>query len=50
MRAYDLWIPSDAVASEVDERAAWALTTMEHSMDAHTTPTSGLRLEDWVKA
>jgi nicotinamidase-related amidase len=50
MRAYDLWVPIDAVASEVDERAAWALTTMEHSMDAHTMPTSELSLEDWLTA
>jgi nicotinamidase-related amidase len=40
MRSYDLWVPADAVASEADEHAQWALDIMQKSMDAETRPTS----------
>jgi nicotinamidase-related amidase len=50
MRAYDLWTPSDAVASEADERTRWALEIMQKSMQARTDPTHELKLETWLKA
>jgi hypothetical protein len=34
MRAYGLWVPSDAVASETGERTRWALEIMQKSMQA----------------
>ena len=48
MREYAIWTPSDAVASERDERTAWALEIMRKSMDAEICPTAELTLEDWV--
>jgi nicotinamidase-related amidase len=45
MRAYDLWMPSDAVASEADERTRWALEIIQNSMQADTRPTAELKLE-----
>jgi nicotinamidase-related amidase len=50
MRAYDLWVPRDAVASEADERTHWALEIMQGSMQAQTEPTRTLALEAWLKA
>jgi nicotinamidase-related amidase len=49
MREYDLWIPSDAVASSSDERTAWALEIMRQSMGAETRPTHELSLTTWLK-
>jgi nicotinamidase-related amidase len=49
MRAYGLWIPSDAVASEADERSRWALEIMQKSMQADTMPSQGRSLEDWLR-
>ena len=49
MREYDLWVPSNAVASSSDERAAWALEIMRQSMGAETRPTSELSLTTWLK-
>lgn len=49
MRAYDLWVPKDAVASEVDERTSWAVEIMQNSMKAKTGSTRGLTLETWLK-
>jgi nicotinamidase-related amidase len=48
MRAYGLWIPSDAVASEADERTRWALEIMQNSMQAQTESTTELSLEAWL--
>ncbi len=48
MRAYALWVPSNAVASESDERARWALETMCKSMQARIEPTHDLDLEEWI--
>jgi nicotinamidase-related amidase len=48
MREYELWIPQDAVASENDERAHWALDIMRKSMGAETRATSALSLEGWI--
>lgn len=50
MRAYQLWAPRDAVASEDDERAKWALSIMQRSMGAETRGASDLSLRDWVAA
>jgi hypothetical protein len=50
MRAYDLWVPSDAVASEADEQTGWALGIMQKSMAAKTAPTDELALESWLNA
>jgi nicotinamidase-related amidase len=47
MREYGLWIPSDAVASENDQRKQWALDIMHKSMDAEVRPTDRLTLRDW---
>lgn len=49
MREYDLWVPRDAIASESDERANWALEIMRKSMDAETRATDELALEDWLE-
>jgi len=48
MREYDLWIPSDAVASESPERARWALEIMQASMGAEVAPTRALPLKSWL--
>lgn len=48
MREYDLWVPRDAVASQHDERAHWALEMMGNGMNAETCPTSELSLTDWL--
>lgn len=49
MREYQLWVPSDAVASEGAERTQWALDIMHKSMGAETASTGDLTLEAWVK-
>ena len=49
MREYDLWVPSDGVASENDERRDWALDTLSKTMDAETRPTTTLTLEAWAR-
>lgn len=48
MRAYDLWVPDNAVASEQEERKAWALNIMQKSMGADTRSTDELSLETWI--
>lgn len=48
MRAYDLWIPRDGVASEQDERTDWALDTMEQAMAAQVAGTTDMTLDAWV--
>jgi nicotinamidase-related amidase len=50
MRAYDLWVPSDAVTSEHDERTRWALDIMQKSMQARTDATGGSALAAWLKS
>lgn len=49
MREYDLWAPSDAVASEHDERNAWALDIMRKSMGVETAPTTSLNIDVWKR-
>ena len=48
MRAYDLWVPRDAVVSDDDQRKDWALDIMRKSMDAETRGVGELSLQDWV--
>lgn len=48
MRDYGLWIPEDAVASDSDDRKAWALGIMRNSMNADTSSTRSLDLHAWV--
>jgi hypothetical protein len=48
LRDYDLWVPSNAVASEDDVRTRWGLEIMKSSTQARTGPTESLALEDWV--
>jgi nicotinamidase-related amidase len=48
MRDYDLWVPSDAVASSNDEHGRWALETMEKSMNADTKPVADQTLDVWL--
>jgi nicotinamidase-related amidase len=48
MREYELWIPSDGVASESEERTRWALQIMRNSMQAETASTAELSLEAWI--
>lgn len=47
MRDYTLWVPEDAVASEVAERGAAALAIMRESMGADTNPVRTQSLADW---
>lgn len=49
MRAYDLWVPRDAVASSQEEHRDWALGIMEKSMDAETRASGEYRLEAWIE-
>lgn len=49
MRQYDIWVPSDAVASPDDQRTEWALEIMRNAMSAETRATSDLPLGDWLK-
>lgn len=48
MRAYDLWTPTDAVASSRPEHRAWALEIMQKSMGAEVAPTTDLSLDAWI--
>jgi len=48
MRAYELWIPRDAVASQDDQRTEWALAIMRDSMAAETRATTELELGAWL--
>ena len=50
MREYALWVPSDAVASEDEQRAEWALAIMRNSFDAETRSTGELSLAEWIEA
>ena len=50
MRAYDLWVPGDTVASLTAERNRWALEIMAQSMGADTRSTSDLSLDAWLEA
>ncbi len=47
MREYGLWVPSDAVAAESDERSRWALGIMEHAMSACTDPAGDRNTKHW---
>ena len=49
MRGYDLWVPSDTVASEDDQNCHRALVIMRKSMGAETAPTSDLTLSEWLE-
>jgi nicotinamidase-related amidase len=49
MRDYKLWIPADAVASEVEERGEWALEIMRQAMAAETSLTTVLTLKAWSR-
>lgn len=48
MREYDIWVPANAVASEDQRRARWALDIMRKSMGAETRSTEALSLADWI--
>jgi nicotinamidase-related amidase len=48
MRAYDLWVPADAVASSRPEHQAWALQILQKAMDAEVAPTGDLHLGGWI--
>ena len=50
MRDYDLWVPEDAVATEEDERGAWALEIMRNSMGARTDSTEAFSIGEWIAA
>ena len=50
MRQYDLWVPSDAVAGNHDERTRWAIEIMRNSMKAETRATGEMTLADWIAA
>jgi nicotinamidase-related amidase len=50
MREYGLWVPSDAVAADDPERAAWALEIMKTSMAACTDASQDRSLAAWVSA
>lgn len=48
MRAYDLWVPEDAVASNDPQRTKWALEIMRNSMGADIGPTCDGALDAWI--
>ena len=48
MREYELWVPSDCVASSDRQRTEWALDIMANGMKAETRPSSEGGLEDWL--
>lgn len=48
MRDYDVWVPKDAVASEDEKHADWALTLMRKSLSAETRATTELSLAEWM--
>ena len=48
MRDYDLWIPTNAVASVTDERNGGALRIIQEAMKAETASTDELALEKWL--
>lgn len=48
MRDYAVWIPSDAVAAQSDERGRQALAIARDSMGAQTAPTDKLNLGEWL--
>ncbi len=48
MRDYDLWVPSDAVAAETDERGRWALEIMANSMGARTESSKDMTVSKWI--
>jgi nicotinamidase-related amidase len=50
MREYELWVPTDAVASEDEQRKHWALDIMARSMSAEIRPTTELSLEAWLSS
>jgi nicotinamidase-related amidase len=50
MREYELWVPADAVASEHEQRKAWALDIIALAMSADTRPTTELSLDAWLSA
>jgi nicotinamidase-related amidase len=49
MRAYDLWVPRDAVASSQQEHRDWALGIMEKSMNAETRASTEFTLGRWIE-
>ena len=50
MREYDLWIPTNAVASESEPRKTWALDIMRKSLGAETRSTEDFSLRSWIEA
>jgi nicotinamidase-related amidase len=50
MREYELWTPSDGVASDNPEHARWALGIMHKSMGARVEASTQLSLFNWVRS
>jgi nicotinamidase-related amidase len=48
MREYDLWVPSDCVASFDPQRTRWALEIMKNSMKAEVRDSEELPLTEWL--
>jgi nicotinamidase-related amidase len=48
MREYELWVPSDCVASSDPQRTVWALEIMKNSMKADTRATGEMTLGHWL--
>jgi nicotinamidase-related amidase len=48
MREYDLWVPSDGVASDRPQHRDWALGIMAKAMNAEIRPTTDLTLQSWL--
>ncbi|MES2492468.1 MAG: isochorismatase family cysteine hydrolase [Pseudomonadota bacterium] len=48
MREYEIWVPSDCVASSDPQRTRWALEIMRSSMQAETNATDQLGLAQWL--
>jgi len=48
MREYEIWVPSDCVASSDPQRTRWALEIMRSSMRAEINATERLPLAEWL--
>lgn len=49
MREYELWVPDDAVASEDDDRKAWAQETLTQALGGTCAPTTQQGLREWAE-
>jgi nicotinamidase-related amidase len=48
MREYALWVPSDAIASDSAQRAAWAVDIMKTKFHADTRASGDVTINEWL--